>query len=345
MPNGDLIAGGTFSSAGGTSANGIARWNGSAWLPLAQGLASPRALAVMANGDLVAGGDFTGAGGISAIRVARWNGTAWSSMPPGMNLPINALTVLPNGDLIAGGRFTSLASGGGGRRIARWDGSTWVSLGVGVGDSGTTDQILALTALPSGDVMAGGTFTLAGGAISAFVAQYSFGAAAPVFDTQQHNTTACADQDALLSVSASSAGTTSFRWQLQTATSPVDSWVDLSLGSRPLPCGGGASIAAAMVDTPVLSVQIHPCPGDPTTPQRFLFRCVATNPCGSTTSAPVACTICPADFDCSGNLAVGDIFTFLNAWFASDPRANFNGIDGISVQDIFDYLNAWFTGC
>jgi hypothetical protein len=35
----------------------------------------------------------------------------------------------------------------------------------------------------------------------------------------------------------------------------------------------------------------------------------------------------------------------VNVWLASDPRADFNGMDGINVQDIFDFLNAWFAGC
>jgi uncharacterized membrane protein len=53
---------------------------------------------------------------------------------------------------------------------------------------------------------------------------------------------------------------------------------------------------------------------------------------------------CRADFNGDG-LAVDDIFDFLNAWFAGDPRTDFNGVDGVTVQDIFDFLNAWFVGC
>ncbi len=54
---------------------------------------------------------------------------------------------------------------------------------------------------------------------------------------------------------------------------------------------------------------------------------------------------CPADFDQSGDLAVQDIFAFLNAWFAGAPGSDFNLVDGLTVQDIFDFLNAWFAGC
>jgi probable HAF family extracellular repeat protein len=58
----------------------------------------------------------------------------------------------------------------------------------------------------------------------------------------------------------------------------------------------------------------------------------------------VAPFVCRADFNGDG-LGVDDIFDFLNAWFAGDPRTDFNGVDGVTVQDIFDFLNAWFAGC
>ncbi|HVU64578.1 MAG TPA: GC-type dockerin domain-anchored protein [Phycisphaerales bacterium] len=53
---------------------------------------------------------------------------------------------------------------------------------------------------------------------------------------------------------------------------------------------------------------------------------------------------CAADFN-GGGLSTSDIFDYLNAWFAGDTRADFNGADGVGVQDIFDFLNAWFAGC
>jgi hypothetical protein len=56
-------------------------------------------------------------------------------------------------------------------------------------------------------------------------------------------------------------------------------------------------------------------------------------------------TCCQADYDCSGTLAVADIFAFLNSWFAGEARANFDGMNGLQVADIFAFLNAWFAGC
>ncbi len=54
---------------------------------------------------------------------------------------------------------------------------------------------------------------------------------------------------------------------------------------------------------------------------------------------------CAANFDGSPAVDVQDIFGYLNAWFAGDPRADVDGVIGVDVQDIFTFLNLWFTGC
>jgi hypothetical protein len=64
-------------------------------------------------------------------------------------------------------------------------------------------------------------------------------------------------------------------------------------------------------------------------------------------------TPCPADFNEDGAVTVGDIFDFLNSWFAGCKGstacfgrfADFNCSNTIEVQDIFDFLNSWFAGC
>jgi len=85
LPNGDLVAGGRFTTAGGVSAIRIARWNGAAWSPLGTGMNSEvRALAVLPSGDLVAGGWFTTAGGNPSAYFARWTETniPWIALQP-----------------------------------------------------------------------------------------------------------------------------------------------------------------------------------------------------------------------------------------------------------------------
>jgi probable HAF family extracellular repeat protein len=71
------------------------------------------------------------------------------------------------------------------------------------------------------------------------------------------------------------------------------------------------------------------------------------------TGPGVACNVlgnqvapcCKVDFNKSGGISVGDIFDFLNAWFAASPTARFSSQCGLAVRDIFDYLTAWFAGC
>jgi hypothetical protein len=67
--------------------------------------------------------------------------------------------------------------------------------------------------------------------------------------------------------------------------------------------------------------------------------------CNSGGSTTTPC--CFPDYNKTGGITVGDIFDFLNDWFAASPYANFGG-DGspatLAVQNIFDFLNAWFAG-
>jgi hypothetical protein len=161
LPNGDLIAGGIFTQAGGVAANNIARWNGTSWSPLGAGLpVAVRALASLPNGDVVAGGDFTLAGGGPTNYLARWDGIGWSALGGGGGTDgaVAALTTAATGDLFAAGAFTT-AGGATAPRVARWNGSSWSALGGGpTAGAGGTPAPRAILALPNGDVVVGGSF-------------------------------------------------------------------------------------------------------------------------------------------------------------------------------------------
>ena len=100
----DLYAGGYFTTAGGSAANNIAKWDGSSWSALGSGMDdaaySVSALAVSGS-DLYAGGGFTTAGGSAANNIAKWNGSSWSALGSGMNGRVYALAV-SGSDLYAG---------------------------------------------------------------------------------------------------------------------------------------------------------------------------------------------------------------------------------------------------
>ncbi|MCX6984909.1 MAG: hypothetical protein NT118_09205, partial [Lentisphaerae bacterium] len=77
--SGNLYAGGTFTNAGGVSANRVAKWDGNSWSALGEGIdGTVYALACDRSGNLYAGGIFSAAGGMAANYIAKWNGTAWS---------------------------------------------------------------------------------------------------------------------------------------------------------------------------------------------------------------------------------------------------------------------------
>ena len=167
LPDGDLVAAGGFTEAGGRPASRIARWDGERWYPLGAGLdGAVEALARDGAGYVYAGGVFSNAGGAPASRVARWDGAAWSPLGAGCNGTVLSLLVLSDGDLIAAGEFTT-AGGVPAARIARWDGTTWHPLGAGMNFA-----VHALAQLPNGDVVAGGVFTQAGGVACEYLARW-----------------------------------------------------------------------------------------------------------------------------------------------------------------------------
>lgn len=70
----------------------------------------------------------------------------------------------------------------------------------------------------------------------------------------------------------------------------------------------------------------------------------ASGPIGAILMTPIV-TACAADFDEDGTVAVPDVFSFLSAWFAGDPRADIDGVPGVAVPDLFVFLSLWFEGC
>jgi hypothetical protein len=171
----DIYAGGDFNTAGGITANKIAKWNGSAWSALGSGMSSSggtssggqkhvEALVVNGN-DLYAGGWFTKAGEVTASYIAKWNGSAWSALGSGIDGAIHTFAV-SGSDLYAGGWLTT-AGGTMVSRIAKWNGSAWSALG-----SGMNGIVYALAA-SGGELYVAGSFTTAGGTTANRIAKWN----------------------------------------------------------------------------------------------------------------------------------------------------------------------------
>lgn len=177
-PDGSLYAGGNFTHAGGVFANHIARWDGSRWRALGDGVSGVAypdvlALAFGPDGSVYAGGRFTMAGGVVVNHIARWDSTttSWHPLGSGMGATaytpeVYALVVGPDGSLYAGGAFLT-AGGIDSPYVARWDGTSWHSLGTGM------DSVVnALVFGPDGALYAGGYFTMAGGVAAHRIARW-----------------------------------------------------------------------------------------------------------------------------------------------------------------------------
>lgn len=157
-PDGSLIVGGGFRTAGAMPAIGFARWTGTEWRGTTSRLNSQvLALASAPDGSVYAGGYFNTDGGGPGNHVARWTGTDWEPLGSGMNGVVLALAVAHDGTVYAAGRFTT-AGGAPANRIARWDGTAWHPLGTGM-----TGEVAALSVGLDGTVYAGGSFQIVGG--------------------------------------------------------------------------------------------------------------------------------------------------------------------------------------
>ena len=178
------------SASASVSANGVVRWNGSAWSALGSGsgatgngVSSPGhyyiyAIAVNGN-DVYVGGSFTKAynnngSEISANCVARWNSATntWAALGTGNGPGTNGvngdvLAIAVNGsDIYVAGAFTSTYNSSSAQinsqHIARWNGSAWSALGSGTsaGGNGVNSSVTSL-AVSNGVVYVGGEFDTA----------------------------------------------------------------------------------------------------------------------------------------------------------------------------------------
>src|SRR5438445_6752432 len=130
----ELYLGGRFSQIGGIDAMNAAKWNGTNWAQLGDGIRGGMYPIVLAlanmKRELYVGGVFSEAGGTNASNIARWDGTNWSRLESGVNSIVRALAA-DGTNLYVGGSFT-MAGGINATNIAKWDGTAWTTLGGGI---------------------------------------------------------------------------------------------------------------------------------------------------------------------------------------------------------------------
>ena len=149
----NVYVSGTFTTAGGNTANYVAKWDGSAWTSLGTGFNGPVYAIETWGNFLVAGGLFTQADGAPALNIAIWTGTAWTAAGTGINGVVRTIKFY-DPYVYIGGEFT-LANGVAVSNICRTNGLLWENMSGGVNGPVYSIDIRNF-------VFTGGKFSMAG---------------------------------------------------------------------------------------------------------------------------------------------------------------------------------------
>lgn len=367
LPNGHLIAAGTFQTAGSVSASYVARWNGAAWWPLWSGLSGPGyAVAALSNGDVLVGGRFATAGGVTVNSIARWDGAAWHPLGDGVSgsaqAYVGAIAVAPNGDVVISGSFTHAGGvpvGG----MARWDGVSWHPIEGG----GVNASVIRFH--PGGELLVGGDFVSISGATAERFARYTFTGVPWISKHPEPHTTTPGSPVTLAATAASGYDGLSYRWQRETQPG-TGVWIDLADGPGGGAAGGGvvSGSAGTTIGGQLITLSIS----DLATADMTNYRCVISNACGESASrtALLIVSSCRPDITATavpgtpgyglpnGTLNSDDFFYFLaqlaagNLAVADLTTTAIPGTPGYGVpngiltsDDFFYYLALYAAGC
>ena len=149
----DLYVGGRLQVASNMDASYIAKWDGSSWSTLGDGVNGYVYTIVPGPADTVyIGGTFTRAYHpslpyVQVNRVAMWDGSSWNAFDSGANGTVYALAVDAD-TLYMGGSFSTPYAD-----FAKWNGSSWEDMG------GSLNAAVYTILLDGSDIYIGGAFT------------------------------------------------------------------------------------------------------------------------------------------------------------------------------------------
>jgi hypothetical protein len=211
-PGGELIAYGAFTIQRGSSTlQNIARWDGSLWRSLGQGVSDFYESASGLLFDPGAArsyvwGNFTQAGPHRCAYLAAWDGQRWSIPGAALNAEVRSIIDAANPEeVLVGGAFT-YGNGNELGHVARKTAQGFVPLG-----QGTDGPVNALLREAQGDVIAGGSFASAGGSPAANIARWDGSSWSPVgsgLNGEVHALCALPNGDLIAGGSFTSAGAT-----------------------------------------------------------------------------------------------------------------------------------------
>lgn len=177
-PNGSLVVAGTFTSAGGLPATGLAQWDGADWSIPATVAGGVSAVACLPDNSLIIGGNFTAVNGDPIVRVARIQSGVAMPMGGEQIGDVSSLAVTPNRTVYATSDAPTM-------RIWRWDDGTWTQIGSATTTQYTWDLGAAKIISLSDDTIAlAGYFTSLDGEAIANLARYDGNSWAQVGNAQ-----------------------------------------------------------------------------------------------------------------------------------------------------------------
>jgi hypothetical protein len=174
--NNNLYVCGFFKmTIGTTTTYNIAKWDGTTWSNLGDGLPTKDlntvfCLAIDSNNNVYAGVNDDNTGN---IYVYKWNGIAWTALSSGMPLSGIASIVidLANNIYVAGFRSVIFGSTG---SLLKWNGTGWSLLATSKSNSNSISRIFALALEPGGtNIYVGGSFATIGDISANNIAKYN----------------------------------------------------------------------------------------------------------------------------------------------------------------------------
>lgn len=167
----EIYAGGGFLLAGSDTVNNIARWDGTNWHKVGQGIDGVVRCFYEMDDTLYVGGSIDAIIGsnIQCKSLVKWDGTSWHEMEP-MPLPyVSSISSMVEykDELYVAGNFGGLTDTL--NEIARWDGTQWLSVGGGIwGDSWVESLVVY-----KGYLYAGGYFFEQDGNAGSFIMRWN----------------------------------------------------------------------------------------------------------------------------------------------------------------------------
>lgn len=172
---GSLYIAGRFKFAGGVIVNHIARWDGTNFWPLDEGVKNP-AIEEMGEyqGNLIIAGRYLDSiSGIPVNGVAMWDGLTWSGFGSGLESHIFFDVSEFQGMLLVSGSFSPVG-GGSYFYLAAWNGTEWSDFGSGLNGFVRTISIF------QDELIVGGDFTMAGSDTLSHIARWDGSAWQPL---------------------------------------------------------------------------------------------------------------------------------------------------------------------